>query len=545
MTTRHAILIARLPTAWPVLAAWLMSIAAAGLAAVGPALAQPANGYVLQDVRASLKKKTGLPLDIRSKADDLEKYYARGDAKILWSDPARCDELMKLLPALSTVLQFNSDQILRRLEVRKQALRSEDSTLLALVELTFSAQLFDFAKGLRLGQMALYRDKLHKRSLERFIHVDRLLSLVADGKPLDAIVSGIEPKQKDYLAIRAKLLEYEGIYRRGGWVALRPGPDLKADATDPRVAALRDRLMVSGQLAPSAGKGNLFDAALTEAVKRFQTEHNLPASGVVDRRTLLALNVPVQDRITQLTANLERWRWFDDLAPGEQWVISPNSARVDVRLADGARELIRIKSDSGCLQSFSLDSEIGYVEINPSFTLPQVMAVKYVLPVLQQTPAALDPGLVIYAAKDGQSGTQVDWRTFSEADFPFSVVQSPGPANVLGSYRMALRDEPAAALHGQPEKSAKPPIPRSAWPSCVGVQALSGRVQSLLRDAGLTEKSSGEPRETLRVALPSAIPVIFIYETVWLDAGGSVVFGPDPLGQDAVLSRKLMTQRGS
>lgn len=521
------------------------------LAAIGavakPELAQSEADDILTDVRASLKKKTGLPLDVRTKAEQLETYYSRKDAKILWSDPARCDEMMALLPALSTVVPFNTEQTLRRLEVRKQALRSQDASLLALVELTFSAQLFDVAQSLRLGQMALYRDKLHRRSLERFIYADRLLSRVAEGKPLQAILDGIEPQQKDYLAIRSKLVQYNEIYRRGGWVALHPGPDLKESVSDPRVQALRERLAITGHLTSAPGTGDRYDAALAEAVRRFQKEHGLAPNGTLDRRTLLALNVPVQDRIAQLTANLERWRWFDDVSPGEYWVISTNSARIDVRLASGAREQVKIRSDNACLQSHALDSIIEAVEINPSYAFPQIMSAKYVLPVLQSNPAALGPGFAIYPGNSPEIASPVDWRSYSEANFPFSVVQKPGPANVLGAFRMPLRDEAAVSLHSHPEADVKQPLPRSVWPRCVDIAAPTGRVAALLADAGLLgspDAGASGGQETQRIALPAPIPVIFIYETVWLDGDGAVVFGPDPLGLDAELARKLKSQRG-
>jgi hypothetical protein len=49
-----------------------------------------------------------------------------------------------------------------------------------------------------------------------------------------------------------------------------------------------------------------YDDALAETVKRFQLRHGLAATGSVTPRTLAALNVPVQKRIKQLEASLER-----------------------------------------------------------------------------------------------------------------------------------------------------------------------------------------------------------------------------------------------
>ena len=51
--------------------------------------------------------------------------------------------------------------------------------------------------------------------------------------------------------------------------------------------------MISDDLAPEQEEGEVYDAAVIDAVKRFQLRHGLEATGSVDARTLKALNVPV------------------------------------------------------------------------------------------------------------------------------------------------------------------------------------------------------------------------------------------------------------
>jgi murein L,D-transpeptidase YcbB/YkuD len=53
----------------------------------------------------------------------------------------------------------------------------------------------------------------------------------------------------------------------------------------------------------------LYDQALADAVKRAQKRMGLEPSGVVGTATRAALNIPVQRRIDQIVANMERWRW--------------------------------------------------------------------------------------------------------------------------------------------------------------------------------------------------------------------------------------------
>ncbi len=67
---------------------------------------------------------------------------------------------------------------------------------------------------------------------------------------------------------------------------------------------MRQRLQASGHLKEGGD--------LTAAIKSFQELHSIAASGVVDDKTLAALNVPLDWRIQQVAINLQRWRWMPD-----------------------------------------------------------------------------------------------------------------------------------------------------------------------------------------------------------------------------------------
>lgn len=504
--------------------------------------------FVLQDVRGLLKKKSGLPLDVRGKADELERYYARKDSEVLWIKSERNRELISVLRGLTANGISDMDAALRRIEMRKQALNSEDTSLLALVELTFSATFIEAIENLRLGQTHLYRDKLHPRTLERFIYTDRVLALVAGGEPLNAILMRLEPQTPYYQAIRNKLMEYVAIQKRGGWPGMRPGPDLKEGSTGPRVADLRQRLEVSGYLASASGPNDLFDAALSQAVKEFQKQHNIPPTGVVNRSTLFSLNIPVRDRVAQLRANLERWRWFEDIPDGEHWVINTNTARLVLRKADGQQRKFALRVDSACEQAPAFDSVIDHIDVAPTYTFPGSLSARYILPVLQSKPNTLDSSLVVYA-DDSLSGVEsVDWKSYSETNFPFAVSQNPGDKNLLGLFQLPLKHDRTVSIHGRPSKDPQLPVPRKLWPACVALSGSTDVRAELLAGLGVSlpdEVSETNADVRRRVDLPSPIPVIFHYGTVWLDPAVGLVFGADPLGLDASLANRLSNNASS
>src|SRR6266700_6609250 len=105
--------------------------------------------------------------------------------------------------------------------------------------------------------------------------------------------------------IREAALSYSDIAVRGGWPAIPAEAKFVPGAQGPHDDLLRQRLLISGDLATDQASG-AYDEFVAESVKRFQLRHGLAATGTMTPRTLAALNVPVQKRIKQLEASLER-----------------------------------------------------------------------------------------------------------------------------------------------------------------------------------------------------------------------------------------------
>jgi murein L,D-transpeptidase YcbB/YkuD len=74
---------------------------------------------------------------------------------------------------------------------------------------------------------------------------------------------------------------------------------LQAGALHPTVSLLRQRLLLSGDLREGGNSQN-FDLYVDKAVKRYQASNGLAPTGVVDKRTIQALNVPAAARLKQL-----------------------------------------------------------------------------------------------------------------------------------------------------------------------------------------------------------------------------------------------------
>jgi murein L,D-transpeptidase YcbB/YkuD len=91
--------------------------------------------------------------------------------------------------------------------------------------------------------------------------------------------------------IKEAALSYSDIAVRGGWPSIPTEAKFEAGVQGPHDDLLRRRLLISGDLVADMASGP-YDAAVSEAVKRFQVRHGLAATGTVTPRTLGALNIP-------------------------------------------------------------------------------------------------------------------------------------------------------------------------------------------------------------------------------------------------------------
>ncbi|MEL7544217.1 MAG: peptidoglycan-binding protein, partial [Pseudomonadota bacterium] len=104
---------------------------------------------------------------------------------------------------------------------------------------------------------------------------------------------------------------YQRIVAQGGWKKIPKikGRWLREGVSDDRVMSLRQRLVTTGDMQPHRTNApNTFDKGVTAGLKRFQVRHGIRPKGVVDNRTLRALNVSAQVRLGQLRLNQQRLR---------------------------------------------------------------------------------------------------------------------------------------------------------------------------------------------------------------------------------------------
>lgn len=376
---------------------------------------------------------------------------------------------------------------------------------------------------------------------DRFVEglVERL---VADG-PVRA-VEAFEARHPMYRGLAGVLREYRGIEAAGGWVQVPAGPDMAVGNKGARVSLLRQRLGVQTAGMDSAS----FDGALKSAVEEFQKHHGLNATGKVDKATLAALNVPVEERIRQIELSLERARWLPADFGSRYIVVNIPEAMLRVVESDSVVFSSRAVVGKAERQTPVLLDTMTSLVLNPYWNLPPVVIDEDVLPKLtKNTDYLKQKNVKVYRGwGKGQREIHPDsvrWSRWTSKTMPYHLRMDPGPANALGRVKFLFPNGEHIYIHDSPQRSLYRREQRQFSSGCVRVERARDLAAYLLNGSPRWDKerlaeafASGEEQS---VSLRNPIPVYIVYLTAWVDADGVPHFRPDLYGRDELLAVML------
>jgi L,D-transpeptidase YcbB len=394
-------------------------------------------------------------------------------------------------------------------------------------------------------------DPLWQLPSDSFDPVTALASALEEGD-LSHLLASLRPQSNAYLRLRQALARYRGLQSSGGWPLLMIDESLRPGSRHPAVIALRERLAAEGiRIAWPPADAAFFDPSLTSAVKAFQHRLGLAEDGVIGRQTLQTLNVPVETRIEQIRASMERWRWLPhDMEP--QYLLI-NSAAFEIDLMEQNQTRFHKRTVNGReeRQTPSFRSRVTHLVANPQWTVPRSIAVRDLLP-KQQADAGFLQRRQIHVYRHNAAGwfeidpASLDWSLYHVDNFPFVLKQDAGRENSLGRikfhmpnpYDIYLHDTPALGLFERPN--------RAFSSGCVRVEAAGQLAELLLLRADSGEEDrfhrAMQTGETKTVSLAQPMPVYLTYFTSWVDEANEVHFRPDIYQRDTYLLLALTSE---
>lgn len=337
-------------------------------------------------------------------------------------------------------------------------------------------------------------------------------------------LAALAPRQQSYELLRGALARYQEIEMSGGWKPLDAGPTLKVGSKGHRVLALRERLGVEYPGPMPEGDPSVFDRTLSDFLKSEQARLGQPQTGVLDKTTLGALNIPVGERIKTLEANLERERWLPANLPGYRIEVNIPAFWLDV-YRDGEKPLSMKIIDGRPHDPTPMFADVmDSVIFNPPWTVPENIARDEILP---------------RATKDKTYLVKNDYVLNDDG----GLIQKAGPKSALGKIKFNLTNPFAVYLHDTPSKQLFAKDVRAFSHGCMRVEKPLELANLILRDDRQftpdlvdTTIASGD---TIRTDITRPVPVFVLYRTAFVGDDGKVEFRNDLYGWDAKLNDML------
>jgi len=353
---------------------------------------------------------------------------------------------------------------------------------------------------------------------------------------------------KNIAPTRAAIKQYKDIVANGGWKRI-PDVKLRAGVSDPAVAALRQRLRITGDLEQRGGFRETFDYYVEKALKRAQKRHGLSPTGVLDSATRAALNVSARARLRQLRLNLTRLNRLSRQTSREDRYVFVNIPAAQIEAVENGEVVSRHSAVVGkpSRQTPILKSRIHELNFNKEWILPPTVIREDLVPkgrsmsrrgnnVLERYGIDAYANYDAYRRGDKLNPRQINWSSSQPMNLFYA--QEAGNDNPLGFVKLNFHNRHAVYLHDTPSQSLFGRNKRAESSGCVRVQGVEQLVAWVLRDTpgwGISRvRQMKRTGETLDVKVKNAVPLYMNYVTAWATPDGVVHFRRDIYGRDGV-----------
>ncbi|WP_299030539.1 L,D-transpeptidase family protein [uncultured Sulfitobacter sp.] len=474
-----------------------------------------------------------------SRDDDIAKFYRAQNFEGVWTgtDPIHEARRAALMDALRRAGDHGLPVARYGVEALERKMASARSARdLGIVEVELTRVFLQYARDIQSG--ALVPQKVVSAIKREVTYTDRaeLISGFLSSSPA-AYLRGLAPRTMEYAALMKQRMLLEEQSERGGWGPTVNASSLKPGASGAAVIALRNRLMVMGFLERSNAK--TYDAAMTEAVDKFQKAHGLNADGVAGGGTIKQINIDINTRLKSVLVAMERERWLSKKRGNRHILV--NIPDFTAKIVDNGRVTFETRSVVGANKSDRPTPEFSdvmdHMVINPSWYVPRSIIVGEYLPALRRNPNAVRHIEITDRRGRVVNRSAANFAKYTARNFPYSMRQPPSRSNALGLVKFMFPNKYNIYLHDTPAKNLFSREVRAYSHGCVRLNDPFDFGYALLAvqedDPKAFFQSHLRTGRESRVNLDEPVPVHLIYRTAYTDARGNLNFRRDVYGRDA------------
>ena len=412
-----------------------------------------------------------------------------------------------------------------------------------------------FVKHLRNGRVSPRAAGFDLPVLNWDTEAAEAVSRLARTERVESELESLEPRPLPYRLLKSVLARYRQLERDPELKPLPPiTQSLSVGDGYAGTQQLRRMLTLFGDLSESAAqesdKGALIDAALSDALRRFQARHGLLDDGVLGRKTLATLNIPMRQRVRQIELSMERWRWLGGVRRPDIVVNIPQFMLYALPRPDQPRErLLEIPVIVGRINDRTpiFITSIEEVIFNPYWDVPSSILRNELLPKIRKDVSYLKRHHFEIVRGGGDDAKVVEPSAAvldALAAGQLRLRQSPGPDNALGPVKFVLPNPYSIRLHGTAEPKLFGLSQRALSHGCIRVSDPAALAEYVLVNApGNWDSSAVEAAlcgtQPRRVTLSTPVRVAIFYATAAATTRGIVLFSTDIYGHDARLEKIL------
>jgi murein L,D-transpeptidase YcbB/YkuD len=288
-----------------------------------------------------------------------------------------------------------------------------------------------------------------------------------------------EPKNKTYQQLKLALIEIKKL-PKDTIAKIQLKEKLVALKQNKEVITIKQRLQYWND-AKFDTLTAFFDKQMLVGLKKFQKRHGLLADGIVGNSTLKALNYSQQQREEQITANLERWRWFKrDFGDNYLLLNIPDYKLFAIKDKDTA-QIQRIVVGKSTRKTPILESKISNIVLNPNWTVPPTILKEDVFPLaIKDKGTFAKKGLNVVNNK-GETVNPYSWKI--EDAWKYKYVQNPSRNNSLGLMKINFPNKHSVYLHDTNHRDYFDIHKRSLSSGCVRLEKPLTMAAYLLNDS--------------------------------------------------------------
>lgn len=473
-------------------------------------------------------------------------YTARGD-RALWRDPKGGGTAGRALALLEESWTHGLNPEQYHVKELKTLAESPYGARAARLELLLTDAALRYARDMAGMRVRAEDLKLKPQYWRQPGEPAGLLERIGAARDPAAYLAELKPQSALYDALRAELARL--AQETGAYDHLLPlkfgGGLFTPGSRHADVPKLRERLGVERRR-EGGGPETFYDDRTAAAVMEFQKRNGLEPDGVIGEQTLARLNQSHAGKIRQVVANLERLRWLDDSRPDRYVLVNIPSQKLYAFDEGKLAFDMDVVVGTPVRQTKPFRAEISGVRFNPRWNVPTSLKIKDFLPKLREDPSYMsDKGMEFIKGHGKDAVTldplAVDWNSVTPREMAgLRMVQSPGNHNALGRVRILMDNEYDIYMHDTNHKEYFARTQRTYSSGCVRLSDPEKMARFVLsgNEGWSDEKMRAVIRSGRTSDIPAAakMPVYIVYQSMWLDAEGKLVYGADVYGQD----KKLM-----